>query len=145
LDINLVREGTRALQLPVTREMAPGVLGQTLPNGQVFLRPGLSRAEQVSTLRHESVHAFFSPEGSSSIANFRQNLGQFGYDNSQLLRFTEEAIAETYGSRNLLQGLSHPLVNPYGISPGGLALEGGIVGGGIAGVAYLGYQLGSHD
>ena len=57
--LNSANAGTRALQLPATRGMAPGVLGETLPNGQVFLRPSLSRAEQISTLRHESVHAFF--------------------------------------------------------------------------------------
>ncbi len=135
-------EGTRALQLPATRGIAPGVLGETLPNGQVFLRPGLSRAEQVSTLRHESVHAFFSPQGSGPVTTFRQNLGQWGYDNSQLLRFTEEAMAETYGSGSLLQGLRHPLVNGYGITPGGLLLEGGAVGCGIFGAGYLGYQMG---
>lgn len=88
------------------------------------------------------MHSFFSPKGSDSVATFRQNLGQWGYDNSQLLRFTEEAIAETYGSGSLIQGLRHPLMNGYGISAGGLLLEGGALGGGIFGAGYLGYQLG---
>jgi len=126
-----------------TRSMDPGVLGETLPNGQVFLRPGLSRAEQLSTLRHESVHAFFSPRGNGAVARFRQNLGQSGYDNSQLLRFTEEAIAETVGSGSLRQGLLHPLRNGYGITGAGLATEGALLGGGLFGAGYFGYQLGS--
>ncbi|WCJ60972.1 hypothetical protein NXS98_07590 [Fontisphaera persica] len=135
----------RALRLPATDTTLAGTrtLGYTTPSGNVFLQPGLSRAEQLSTLRHESVHAFFSPRGSGPVATFRQNLGQWGYDNSQLLRFTEEAIAETYGSGSLLQGLRHPFVNGYGITPGGLLLEGGVVGGGIFGAGYLGSQGGN--
>lgn len=64
------------------------------------------------------------------------------YNNSQLLRFTEEAIAETYGSGSLLEGLRHPLVNGYRVTPVGLLLEDGAVGGGIFGVGYFGSQLG---
>jgi RHS repeat-associated protein len=137
----------RALRMPATDTTLAGTrtLGYTTPNGNVFLQPGLSRTEQVSTLRHESVHAFFSPQGSGPVATFRQNLGQWGYDNSQLLRFTEEAIAETYGSGSLLQGLRHPLVNGYGISGGGLLLEGGAVGAGLFGAGYLGYQIGGDE
>ncbi|HZR17219.1 MAG TPA: hypothetical protein VFE51_07825 [Verrucomicrobiae bacterium] len=117
-------------------------LGFTTPSGDIFLQPGLSWEEQLSTLRHESVHAFFSPDGSGAIATARQNVGQWFYDNSQLLRYSEEAIAETYASGSLLQGLSHPLVNPYNITPGGLLLEGGAAGGGLFGVGYLFYQIG---
>ncbi len=134
----------KTLKLPATDATIAGskTLGYTTPNGSVFLQPALSRSVQASTLRHEGVHSFFSPKGSGSVATFRQNLGQWGYDNSQLLRFTEEAIAETYGSGSLIQGLRHPLMNGYGISAGGLSLEGGAIGGGILGAGYLGYQLG---
>jgi len=117
-------------------------LGCTPPAGKVFLQPGLSRAEQLATLEHESVHAFFSPKGTRPIARFRQALGQWGYDNSQLLRYTEEAIAETRGSGSLIQGLRHPLVNGYGITLGGLAIEGTIYGGSLLGLGHLGYRLG---
>jgi len=129
----------RALRLPATDAGLAGTetLGYTRPNGSVFLRPGLSRAEQISTLRHEAVHAWFSPRGNSPLATFRQGLGQWGYDNSQLLRFTEEAIAETYASRSLLQGIRHPLMNGYGITPSGLLFETGLFGGGVVGGAYL--------
>lgn len=137
----------KTLKLPATDATIAGTrtLGYTTPNGNVFLQPGLSRAEQLTTLRHESVHAFFSPRGSGPVATFRQNLGQWGYDNSQLLRFTEEVIAETYGSGSLLQGLRHPLVNGYGISGSGLLIEGGAVGAGLFGAGYLGYQLGGGE
>ena len=135
--------GVRALRLPATDASLAGTdtLGYTLPNGEVYLQPGLSRVEQISTLRHESVHAFFSPKGSGPVAIFRQNLGQWGYNNSQLLRFVEEAAAETYSSGSLSKGLMHPLVNPYGITPGGLLLEGAAVGSGIFGAGYLGNKI----
>jgi hypothetical protein len=137
----------RALQLPATDATLTGTrtLGYTTPSGDIFLQPGLSWEQQLETLRHESVHAFFSPRGNGAIATFRQNLAQWGYDNSQLLRFSEEAMAETYGSGSLLQGLQHPFVNGYGITSGGLLLEGGGAAGGLFGLGYLGYQMGEGD
>ncbi len=132
----------RALRLPATDTTLAGTrtLGYTTPNGNIFLQPGLSRAEQLSTLRHESVHAFLSARGNGPLATFRQNVGVGAYRNSQLLRFTEEAIAETYGSGSLLQGLRHPFVNGY-VTPSGVLLEGS----GLIGAVYLGYQLGMDD
>jgi hypothetical protein len=137
----------RALKMPALDGSLAGTntLGVTMPNGQVFLRPGLSRAEQVATLRHESVHAYLSVPDGAPLASLRQNVGMWGYNNSHLLRFTEEALAEGYASRSLMQGLRHPLHNGYGISIPRLTLEAGAVGAGIGGAAYLGYQLGSGE
>jgi len=75
------------------------------------------------------------------VATFRQNPGQWGYDNSQLLRFTEEAIAEAYSSGSLCQGLRHPLLNGHGNSTGGLILECSVLGCGIVGAAHIGNQF----
>jgi hypothetical protein len=137
----------KALRVPTTDAGLAGtrILGYTTPNGRVFLQSGLSRAEQVATLRHEGVHAFFSPKGTGPMARARQALGQWGYDNSQLLRFIEEAIAETRSSGSLIQGLRHPLVNGYGITLGGLAVEGTIYGGSLFGLGYAGYRLGGGE
>ena len=76
--------------------------------------------------------------------------GREGY-NSQLLRFTEEAIAEGYASRSIIQGLRHPFVTDqfgnrlYGITAGGLIREsvvgGSIVVGGAYGANQIGEQL----
>jgi hypothetical protein len=46
---------SKALKVPKTDTRLGGTstLGYTTPNGNVFLQPGLSRAEQLSTLRHE--------------------------------------------------------------------------------------------
>lgn len=64
------------------------------------------------------------------------------YNNSQLARFTEEAVAETYGSGSLLQGLAHPFINGYGITGGGLLMETVIYAGAVVGAGYLGYKIG---
>jgi hypothetical protein len=134
----------RALRLPSINGSLAGTntMGETLPNGQVWLRPGLSRVEQAATLRHESVHAYLSVPDGAPMAAFRQKVGMWGYNNSHLLRFTEEALAEGYASRSIIQGIMHPLQNGYGISIPRLMLEAGAVGAGIGGSAYLGYRLG---
>ena len=129
---------TRALRLPnYSISLGRGVLGSTDAAGNVTIAAGLTRAEQVATLRHESVHAFLSVRGTGSIARARQQLGMWGYNKSQLLRFGEEALAEGYATRSLLQGLAHPLVHGYGITPSGLLLEATLVGGGIYGTYEL--------
>ena len=135
---------TRVIRLPVEdpRLVGTNTLGYTTPDGRVRLQPGLSRAEQIHVLRHESVHAALSPKGSGAISRLRQNLGQFSYDNSQLLRFTEEAIAEGYASRSIVQGLRHPLNNPYGITRSGLIIETTAYGTIVIGGVYLGHELG---
>lgn len=129
---------SRALRLPnYSTSLGRGVLGSTDAAGNVTIAAGLTRAEQVATLRHESVHAFLSVRGTGPVARARQQLGMWGYNNSQLLRFGEEALAEGYATRSVLQGLTHPLVNGYGITPSGLLLEGVLFGGGIYGTYEL--------
>jgi len=133
---------TRALRLPnFSTSLGRGVLGATDAAGNVTIAAGLTRAEQVLTLRHESVHAFFSARGTGLIAHLRQQLGMWGYNNSQLLRYTEEALAEGYATTSVRQGLMHPLSNGYGITPFGLFFEGSIFGGAF----YAGYELTNGD
>ncbi len=133
---------TKALRLPATDAnlAGTGTRGYTTPDGRVFLRPGMSRAMQVSTLEHESVHVFFTLLGSGTITTFRQIIGQFGYDNSQFLRYTEEALAQTYASGSLIQGLRFPLANGYA-SYGGLIREAAIGGARFAGAVNIAYSL----
>jgi hypothetical protein len=138
-------QGTRALRLPATADLVsqygPGVRGVTLPNGQVILQQGLSRAEQATTLAHESVHSFLTPR-SGPFVGFRQQLGQFAYDNSQLVRFSEEVAAQTYATGSLRLGIQHGFNPYYQISIGGLATEGAVYGGAVGGGFYLGTKLG---
>jgi RHS repeat-associated protein len=136
-------EGIRAMQMPnYSGNLGPGVLGSTDASGNITIANGLSWEEQAATLRHESVHAFFSVSDNAPFAAARQNFGMWAYNNSQLARFSEEAIAETYGSGSLLQGLAHPFVNGYGITAGGLLMETGAYAGAIGGAGYLGYKIG---
>jgi hypothetical protein len=134
----------RQLRMPqINAELPFNVLGETMPNGDVFLRDGLSREEQISTLLHESVHSFLSVGDGEFLAGSRQQFGIWGYKNSQFLRFAEEAIAETYGSGNLLTGILHPFVNDYGVTIAGVTKEIAGYLGGLFSAGYFGYEFGT--
>jgi hypothetical protein len=141
-----VRAGSNARMMRVPSKdfgiAGTRTLGYTTESGLVFLRPGLSRAQQITTLRHESVHAFLSVRHGALFAALRQRIGTQAYHNSHLLRFTEEALAETYARRSIVAGVMHPLRNGYGVSMVRVVLEAGIVGGGIGGATSVGYHLG---
>lgn len=62
------------------------------------------------TLRHEMLHSSLSPKH-GPLKSLRGRIGQFGYDNSHLLRYTEEALAEGIARRSLVKGLRFPLQN----------------------------------
>lgn len=59
-----------------------------------------------------------------------------GYQRSNILRYAEEALAEGYATRSVLQGLRFPFAGGYRITPAGLAIESAAAGG----AAYLGYE-----
>ncbi len=135
-------QGLRALRLPATDAQlaGSGTLGYTTPTGEVFLQPGLTRAQQASTLAHESVHSFLTPRG-GPLVGLRQAVGQFGYDNSAFLKATEEIIAETYASGSLRSGISHAFNGAYAVRGGtivspGLYFGEAAVGAGAIGVGY---------
>jgi RHS repeat-associated protein len=141
----------RALQLPAvdTSLVGTGTLGYTTPDGRVFLQPGLARSEQVLTLRHESVHAFFSPRGDSRVATFRQNLAQWGYDNSAFLNATEELMAQTHATGHLSGGIRHAFNGAYTVRRGTVVTlwnflgEGAIGAGVVGGLSVGGYYFGN--
>jgi RHS repeat-associated protein len=143
-----VTTANRALMLPAEDATLAGsrTLGYTTPSGEVFLQPGLSRAEQLSTLRHESIHAFFSPPGNGAVATFRQNLGQWGHDNSAFLNATEEIIAETHASGSLSRGLGHAFNGAYTVRGGTVVTPWNFIGEGtaIGGLGVGGYYLGNN-
>jgi hypothetical protein len=130
-------QDVRALKLPTTDPAltGTGTLGYTTPTGDVFLQPGLTRAEQASTLAHESVHAALTPT-SGPLVGARQWLGQFGYNNSAFLQGTEEIMAETYASGSLRQGISHAFNGAYStpfysVNPFSYVAEPALVGYGV--------------
>jgi len=117
----------------------PGAAGMTDKFGNITIRPGLAGKELWETVRHESVHRFFSPK-SGPFRKLRANLGYFGYGKSQLIRYTEEAIAETVATRSLLKGLSFPTVG-YQLSLTRTVAEGLGYFTVVVGVPYLSYSL----
>jgi hypothetical protein len=112
-----------------------------------------SKTERLQAYLHESVHSKLSPHKNAPFANLRANIAEGLYNRSQLLRYTEEALAETsaqLGSRHLTglnargaiaEGLRFPFNPSYQITPAGLATEifgtGLVIGGGLYGVHYL--------
>jgi hypothetical protein len=71
------------LRLPQTNPLLTGTtsIGETLANGKVVLRPGLTRSQQLATLRHEGVHSYLSVADDASFAPWRQWFGVGAYNN----------------------------------------------------------------
>jgi hypothetical protein len=116
-----------------------GALDSTDAFGNITIRAGLSGKDLLLTLRHEAVHRFFSPKTPGLLQGVRARLGMWGYNNSHMLRFIEETIAETYATGSLSAGLRLSLDPASGISLGRVTAEAGlylgVVGGGAAAVA----------
>ncbi|MEM9828735.1 MAG: RHS repeat-associated core domain-containing protein, partial [Planctomycetota bacterium] len=106
---------------------------------------------------HESVHRFFTPGAGvpstrlSKMSRARQILRLQGYQHSSILRYSEEAIAESYAllcrtgnlSKAIGIGRRFPISRGYVTVPG-LLLEGGIGGTIYIGLLYGAYELGEH-
>jgi hypothetical protein len=118
-----------------------GALGTTDKFGNITIKPGLSGRELIETVRHEGVHRFFSPK-SGPLKELRADIGMAAYRRSHLVRYAEEAIAETIGTGSLRRGLALPL-HGYGISTTRLATEAVGYIGITAGAAYGSYQWAS--
>ena len=143
-----VTKGFRSIRIPKRwkrewrfGELDPHVLGSTDPIGNITIQRGLTGEELRQTLDHERVHRFFSPF-QGIFAKVRAQLNIAGYGNSQLLRFTEEAIAEGYSTGSLRKGIMHPLVNGYQITASGLAAESTALAGMTANAVRTGEVLG---
>jgi hypothetical protein len=99
-------------------------LGTTDKFGNVTIRSDLAGQELLETVRHESVHSFFSPSA-GVIGNIRANIGTAAYWQSHFVRFLEEAIAETWATGSLRRGLALPFYPGYRIALKRVLLEGG--------------------
>jgi len=92
------------------------------------------------TVRHESVHRFFSPRSGPLLAT-RAQIGVFAYRHSHLIRYLEEALAEGYATGSIRQGMNFPLRAEYGLNAWRIGAEGTIYIGGTAGGSYLLYSI----
>jgi hypothetical protein len=102
--------------------------------GNITIQNGLTGKALEETVRHEGVHRFFSPK-SGPLLEMRANIGIWGYTNSHLIRYTEEALAETIGTGSIRKGLVYPLKGGYDLLPARIIAEGGgymvLVGGSL--------------
>jgi len=122
-------------------------LGGTSASGAITMAQRLvpGSSQFMTTLMHEGTHRFFTPLGNSALARFRQNIGHSAYWKSQLLRFTEEGLAQTVGSGTFRSGFGWIIRHVdsgsvYKLTTKGLALEAlrvtTVIGGGAAGIWY---------
>ncbi len=97
--------------------LAPGT-GGTDRFGNVRYSTQGSAVDQALVRAHEGVHSTMSPRF-ALFRNLRAGVRMGGYQRSALLRYAEEALAETYaqwrvnGIRGVPEGLRFPIANGY--------------------------------
>lgn len=115
--------------------------GQTDMFGNIRISSLGSTLERAQVLYHEQVHAIFTPRG--PFQEIRAIVSQWAYNNSSLLRYTEEALAESVAQMqtggSLQTGLLFPITHGY-VSPLNVVLETGVLSGGTI---WTGLQLGN--
>jgi hypothetical protein len=100
--------------------------------GNIAVVRNQSFAEQRATLYHEWVHRILSPR-MGPLHPLRARLRASGYWRSALLRYLEEAMAESYGQLraygfgNILKGVSFPISGGY-VTLSELGAEGMAIG-----------------
>jgi hypothetical protein len=121
--------------------LQPYIKGKTTWLGDIFINPRYPASDQARTLIHEQVHSFFTPRGIGQRirASIRIDL----YNNSFLVKYVEEAIAESVAQiatgGSLRQGLQFPISHGY-VTPVRTIIEGIITTAGISGLLYGIYE-----
>lgn len=107
-----------------TSSLPPGS-GRTSWFGSMVLSKLGSALDRAQVFIHENVHSLLSPSSTSMFARARADLRAFLYSKSSLMRYSEEALAETAAQlstrsasgRSTLEavktGLSFPVQNGY--------------------------------
>jgi hypothetical protein len=107
-----------------------GAIGETSIWGDIKIASGLSRSDYRATLFHELMHRFLTPK-LYPLRELRAQIRIQGYARSVILRYLEEAMAETYAqlrTRGLdmnafLEGVRFPIGPDYEISLAGAVKE----------------------
>lgn len=114
--------------------LGPGVLGNTSIYGDIQYLSRLTGKLKTETILHEKVHAFLTPK-LYPLRNLRVRLNWNGYAKSYLLRYLEEAIAETVAQvgthrfRNAVVGIKFPVKEGYvTLAEMGLEVKGILLG-----------------
>lgn len=117
---------TRPFRLP------SGALGETDVWGNITVARNQTLTEQRLTLYHEWVHSVLSPR-IGPLRALRARLNMSAYLRSALLKYLEEAMAESYaqlrvyGLQQILVGIRFPLAGGY-VTVSQLATEGVAIG-----------------
>lgn len=96
----------------------PAGAGETSPYGNIRYSSQGTQAEQDLARYHERIHQLLSPR-LRLLQELRADLNQHMYNKSVLLRYMEEAAAETYaqlkvnGMSGLMDGLKFPTQSPH--------------------------------
>jgi hypothetical protein len=107
-----------------------GAVGETSVWGDVKISSALSRADRQATLFHELVHQFLTPR-LYVLRELRVQIAIQGYERSVILRYLEEAMAETYtqlrtrgfNMNALIEGITFPVQAGYDITLASVAKE----------------------
>lgn len=109
-----------------------GELGTTGAYGHIRIAMRQSAKDTRVTYYHEKVHQFLSP-WIAPLRELRATVGMSAYKRSHLLRYLEEALAETYGLlrgaglREALAGVAFPIRGGY-VTIAQLGGEGMLIG-----------------
>ncbi len=98
----------------------PGFFTKGITNnfGDIVIEESLSQTERANVLLHEKIHTLLTPKF-YFLRQVRIKIAMEGYNRSYLLRYLEEAIAEsnmilrTKGIGGMLEGISFPVKNGY--------------------------------
>lgn len=100
------------------QRLSAGTLGETDAWGNIAVSRSQSLTEQRLTLYHEWVHSVLSPRF-KMFRRFRAELRFSGYEKSALLRYLEEALAESFaqlkvhGLKKVIVGIRFPISHGY--------------------------------
>jgi hypothetical protein len=101
----------------------------------------LGSADDVALVKyHESVHSFFSPK-LKVLRNLRADFGYAAYNKSSLVKYLEEALAETYaqlkvhGFKGLPTGIAFPVKHGY-VTLKATVIEGAVATITVGGTTY---------
>jgi hypothetical protein len=124
--------GSTALKITRPNTLPRGALGETDWWGNIAVIRNQSVADQRVTLYHEWVHRILSPRF-GPLRELRAQMRASGYWRSSLLRYLEEAMAESYGQWRayglgaMFKGISFPIRGGY-VTVSQLATEGVAIG-----------------
>ena len=127
-------------------DLGNGVLGATFKYGDIKYLSRLSGKAKDATILHEKVHRWLTPKF-YPLRNFRVTLNWNSYAKSSILRYLEEALAQTvgqvgvYGFKQIFSGISFPVKNGYvTIAEMGIEMKGIFLGPlNAAGMTYRAY------